>query len=89
MRKIKALKAKTQGAFDREIVHSASVSRGHYYGPRPGRPSASPELSVRDRIMILHKQLELLRRQAELGVFVSPDSLGRVERIARSLEAAA
>jgi len=74
-----------------EIVRSADVSRRHYFGPRPGRRSAptESELSARDRVALLCGQLRLLRLRAEMGVFVSPDSIARAERLAGSLRVAA
>jgi hypothetical protein len=74
-----------------EIVHSPSLSRRHYAGPRPGRHPlrCKPELSTRDRLKLLRGQLRLLRMRAEAGMFVTPDALGRAERLANSLEAAA
>ena len=72
-----------------EIVRSAGVSRRHYFGPRPGRRSSPTELSQRDRFTILRGQLRLLRLRAERGIFVTPDSIARAERLASSLEAAA
>lgn len=72
-----------------EIVNSANFSRRFYSGPRPGRRSAPRELSTQDRITLLRGQLRLLRMRAEAGMFVSPDAIGRAERLAGSLEAAA
>jgi hypothetical protein len=74
-----------------EIVRSADVSRRLYSGPRPVRRSApiESELSTRDRVALLLAQIRLLRLRAEMGVFVSPDSIARAERLASSLETAA
>ena len=74
-----------------EVVRSANVSRRFFSGPRPGRRSTpiESELSTHDRVTLLRAQLRLLRLRAEIGIFVSPDSIARAERIASSLEAAA
>jgi hypothetical protein len=75
----------------REVVESAPLPHNFYRGPRPGRRLAptESELSTRDRVTLLCGQLRLLRLRAEMGMFVSPDSIARAERLASSLEAAA
>lgn len=91
MQTIAAVKPEPQGPSVRPLIHSASISRRHYAGPRLGRRPVrfQPELSAHDRLVLLRSQLRLLRLRAQAGLPVTPAAIGRAELLANSLEDAA
>ena len=76
-------------------IRSAELSQRFWRHPdgstqdarRPVR--SQPELTARQRFVVLRGQLRLLRLRAQAGLPVSPAAIGRAERLLDSLEFAA